>query len=112
MRGAGDAMNALKRHSRESRAYRDYQEFMLDLLNLMSRAYAAELHQAHGFGAARLSKLTKNVIATVHAAISRYEGEYTQDALDMWCRDFGFDATVGLDRNGAVEFKGGIIERK
>ena len=105
-------MNALARQKRQFRAYREYQEFMVDVLNLMVRAYAAELHQKHGFGAQRCTDVTKAVIATVHAAIHRYEGEYTQDALDMWCRSFGFDGRVGLDEKGAVEFKGGVIERK
>lgn len=105
-------MNALARQKRESRARRDYQQFMLDLLNLMVRAYAAELHQEHGLEAEEISELTENVISTVHAAIARYEGEYTETALDMWCKSFGFDARVGLDEKGAVVFKGGVIERK
>ena len=105
-------MNALKRQREQSRAYREYQAFMVDLLNLMVRAYAAELHQTHGFGAGKCTDVTEAVIKTVHGAIARYEGEYTLTALDSWCRDFGFDGRVGLDEKGAVMFYGGIIERK
>ena len=105
-------MNSLKRLKAEGRAFRDAQEFMVDLLNLMAMSYAIELHEEHGFGAGRISRLTDAAIRRVHATIGRYEGEFTPTALENWCRTFGFDHRIGLDSDGAVRFRGGVIGRK
>ena len=105
-------MKALHNKNKQSKAYRDAQGFMLDLLNLMSMAYAVELHDNHGFGAERLSSVTENAIKTVHAAIARYEGDYTPYALERACRMFRFDHRIGLNEKGAVKFAGGVLPRK
>lgn len=105
-------MNALKRKNKQGKAYRDAQGFMLDLLNLMSQAYAIELHDSHGFGAKRLTKLSENAIQLVHDTIARYEGDFTDTALKARCRYFNFDPKVGLNEKGAVRFAGGVLPRK
>ncbi len=105
-------MESLKRLNRDSRAYRNAYMMMLDTLNLMVRSFAVELHEEHGFGAERLSVLTDNAIKRVHGAIARYEGEFTPTALDMWCKDFNFNAQIGFDSEGAVKFVGGVIKKK
>lgn len=105
-------MKALHNKNKQSKAYRDAQGFMLDLLNLMSMAYAVELHDNHGFGAQRLSSVTENAIKTVHATISRYEGDFAPYALESACKRFRFDHRIALDDKGAVRFAGGVLPRK
>lgn len=109
-------MNALKRLKSEGRQLRYNQAFLVDVLNIMSAAYSAELHQSYGFGAERCNKLTASVIQTVHDAIKRYretedDDVYVWQALNNWCKDFGFDPAIGLDtETGAVKFVGGVIK--
>ena len=105
-------MNSLKRLKAEGRARREAQEFMIDVLNLMAMSYAIELHEEHGFGAERIARLTDAAIRRVHSTIGRYEGEYTETALESWCRTFGFIPKIGLDERGAVKFCGSSMKKQ
>lgn len=108
-------MKALKRLNEQKRVSREAQAFMLDLMNMIVAAMGAELHQKRGFGAQRCAETAEAVIETCQSAIKRYrdeeDDEYVWTALRSWCRDFGFDPTVGLDpKTGAVKFVGGVIK--